>query len=88
MSFFIQAAYSVIEYQKTGIPVYKIKSAYLSTLWESYGIQKSTLSDQLKSICKKDQQYWSQRPLTSDMIKYASIGLKNLVPYIYNTMSM
>ncbi|XP_011499413.1 PREDICTED: uncharacterized protein LOC105363426 [Ceratosolen solmsi marchali] len=82
-----QAAHSVIEYQNTGKPVYKVKNANLNTLCESYGAPCNLVKEQLKNIYKRDQRYWARRPLTRDMIVYASSDIQSLVPLIYNAMS-
>ncbi|NP_001136335.1 egalitarian isoform X1 [Nasonia vitripennis] len=82
-----QAAHSVIEYQNTGKPVYKVKNANLNTLCDLYGAPSNVLKEQLKNIYRRDQRYWARRPLTRDMIVYASSDVQSLVPLIYNAMS-
>lgn len=84
--FFFQAAHAVIEYQNSGKPVYKVKNANLNTLCELYGAPCNLFKEQLKSIYRRDQRYWARRPLTRDMIAYASSDVQNLVPLIYNAM--
>ncbi|XP_014215546.1 uncharacterized protein LOC106644518 [Copidosoma floridanum] len=82
-----QAAHSVIEYQNTGKPVYKVKNATLNTLCEFYGAPCNMLKEQVKNIYRRDQRYWARRPLTRDMIAYASSDVQSLVPLIYNAMA-
>ncbi|KAJ8664259.1 hypothetical protein QAD02_005921 [Eretmocerus hayati] len=81
-----QAAHSVIEYQNTGKPVYKVKSANLNALCEIYGAPCNNLKEQLKNIYRKDPRYWARRPLSRDMMVYASSDVQSLVPSIYNAM--
>ncbi|KAJ8954247.1 hypothetical protein NQ318_005843 [Aromia moschata] len=66
-----QAAHSVLTYQETGRPVYKAKSVALNALCECYSAPVNPIKDQLKNIYRRDQKYWSRRPLTREMILYA-----------------
>lgn len=46
------------------------------------------MKDQLKNIYRRDQKYWSRRPLTREMILYASADVLSLVnDKIYYSMS-
>ncbi|XP_050311635.1 uncharacterized protein LOC126747172 [Anthonomus grandis grandis] len=74
-----QAAHAVIQYQETGKPVYKAKSVALNALCEAYGAPLNPVKDQLKNIYRRDQKYWSRRPLTREMILYASADVLSLV---------
>ncbi|KAL0115544.1 hypothetical protein PUN28_010812 [Cardiocondyla obscurior] len=82
-----QAAHAVLQFQDTGKPVYKVKNVNLNTLCDHYGAPCNPLKEQLKNIYRKDQRYWSRRPLTRDMLIYASSDVLSLVPQVYNAMS-
>ncbi|XP_012232253.1 egalitarian protein homolog [Linepithema humile] len=82
-----QAAHAVLQYQETGKPVYKVKNVNLNTLCDHYGAPCNPLKEQLKNIYRKDQRYWSRRPMTRDMLIYASSDVLSLVPQVYNAMS-
>lgn len=84
---FSQATHAIIQYQDTGRPVYKVKNVNLNTLCELYGAPTNPLKDQLKYIYRRDQKYWSRRPMSRDMLIYASSDVMGLVPYVYNAMS-
>ncbi|CAG9770035.1 unnamed protein product [Ceutorhynchus assimilis] len=74
-----QAAHAVLTFQNTGRPVYKAKSVALNALCEAYGGPVNPMKDQLKNIYRRDQKYWSRRPLTREMILYASADVLSLV---------
>lgn len=74
-----QAAHAVLTYQETNRPVYKAKSVTLNALCEHYGAPINPMKDQLKNIYRKDQKYWSRRPLTREMVLYASADVLSLV---------
>ena len=83
-----QAAHAVLSYQETGKPVYKVKSVTLNALCEIYGAPINPMKEQLKNIYRRDQKYWSRRPLTRDMVLYASADVLSLVhEKLYNQMS-
>jgi exonuclease 3'-5' domain-containing protein 1 len=83
-----QAAHAVLTFQETGRPVYKAKSVALNALCECYGAPVNPMKDQLKNIYRRDQKYWSRRPLTREMILYASADVLSLVnDKIYHPMS-
>lgn len=82
-----QAAHAILQFQETGKPVYKVKNVNLNALCELYGAPCNLLKEQLKNIYRRDQRYWSRRPLTRDMLIYASSDVLSLVPQIYNAMS-
>ncbi|RZC37667.1 uncharacterized protein BDFB_011183 [Asbolus verrucosus] len=83
-----QAAHAVLTFQETGRPVYKAKSVALNALCECYGAPVNPMKDQLKNIYRRDQKYWSRRPLTREMILYASADVLSLVnEKIYHPMS-
>ncbi|KAL6419997.1 hypothetical protein ACFW04_008096 [Cataglyphis niger] len=81
-----QAAHAVLQFQETGKPVYKVKNVNLNTLCDHYGAPCNPLKEQLKNIYRKDQRYWSRRPMTRDMLIYASSDVLSLVPQVYNAM--
>lgn len=74
-----QAAHAVLSYQDTNRPVYKAKSVTLNALCEHYGAPINPMKDQLKNIYRRDQKYWSRRPLTREMILYASADVLSLI---------
>ncbi|CAH1963112.1 unnamed protein product [Acanthoscelides obtectus] len=74
-----QAAHAIICYQETNRPVYKAKSVALNALCECYGAPVNPIKDQLKNIYRRDQKYWSRRPLTREMVLYASADVLSLV---------
>ncbi|KYN08504.1 PREDICTED: uncharacterized protein LOC108773269 [Cyphomyrmex costatus] len=82
-----QAAHAVLQFQETGKPVYKVKNVNLNTLCDHYGAPCNPLKEQLKNIYRKDQRYWSRRPITREMLIYASSDVLSLVPQVYNAMS-
>ncbi|CAK9832566.1 Egalitarian protein homolog [Anthophora retusa] len=82
-----QAAHAVLQYQETGKPVYKVKNVNLNTLCDHYGAPCNPLKEQLKNIYRNNQRYWCRRPLTRDMLIYASSDVLCLVPQIYLAMS-
>ncbi|KYN32392.1 Exonuclease 3'-5' domain-containing protein 1 [Trachymyrmex septentrionalis] len=82
-----QAAHAVLQFQDTGKPVYKVKNVNLNTLCDHYGAPCNPLKEQLKNIYRKDQRYWSRRPITREMLIYASSDVLSLVPQVYNAMS-
>ncbi|XP_076299775.1 egl_like_exo domain-containing protein [Lasioglossum baleicum] len=78
-----QAAHAVLQFQETGKPVYKVKNVNLNTLCDLYGAPSNPLKEQLKNTYRNNQKYWCRRPLTRDMLIYASSDVSNLVPQIY-----
>lgn len=82
-----QTAHAVIQYQETGKPVYKAKHVNLNNLCDHYGAPCNSLKEQLKIMYRKDPKYWSRRPMTRDMLIYASNDVLSLVPRVYLTMS-
>ena len=82
-----QAAHAVLQFQETGKPVYKVKNVNLNTLCDHYGAPSNPLKEQLKNIYRSNQRYWCRRPLTRDMLIYASSDVLSLVPQIYVSMA-
>lgn len=74
-----QAAHAVLTYQETHRPVYKAKSVALNALCECYNAPVNPMKEQLKNIYRRDQKFWSRRPLTREMILYASADVSSLV---------
>lgn len=74
-----QAAHAVLTYQESGKPAYKAKSVALNALCEYYNAPQNPMKEQVKSIYRKDQKYWSRRPLSKDMILYASADVLSLI---------
>ncbi len=83
-----QVAHSIIQQQNTGRPAYKAKYISLNILCELYGGPKpNPKKEQMKKLYRKDQKYWSHRPLTEEMIYYSAYDVFALVPDVYNNMS-
>ncbi|XP_033214156.1 egalitarian protein homolog [Belonocnema kinseyi] len=82
-----QAAHAILQFQETGKPVYKVKNVNLNALCELYGAPSNLLKEQLKNIYRRDQRYWSRRPMTREMLIYASSDVLSLVPLVYHAMN-
>lgn len=74
-----QSAHALLQYQEQGKQVYKVKNVSLNTLCELYNAPKNPMKDQLKNIYRRDQKYWSRRPLSRDMLLYAAIDVLVLI---------
>ncbi|XP_065168308.1 uncharacterized protein egl [Atheta coriaria] len=74
-----QAAHAVLTYQETRKPVYKAKSVALNALCQQYGAFVNPMKEQLKNVYRRDQKYWSRRPLSREMILYASADVLSLI---------
>ncbi|CAG2107595.1 unnamed protein product [Medioppia subpectinata] len=84
-----QVSHSIIQQQNTGRPAYKAKYISLNHLCELYGgagCPSNPKKEQMKKVYRKDQKYWSHRPLTEEMIFYAAFDVYALVPDVYNNM--
>lgn len=81
-----QGAHAIIQLQQTGKPVYKVKNISLNTLCKMYGGPVNPKKDQMKKIYRRDQKFWSRRPLSDEMIVYASYDVLALVPTVYESM--
>ncbi|CAG5075580.1 Similar to egal-1: Egalitarian protein homolog (Caenorhabditis elegans) [Cotesia congregata] len=82
-----QAAHAVIQFQETGKPVDKVKNVNFNTLCDLYGAPCNLLKNQLKYIYRKDQKYWLRRPMSRDMLIYATSDVLGLVPQAFTAMS-
>ncbi|XP_015916555.1 egalitarian protein homolog [Parasteatoda tepidariorum] len=78
-----QAAHAVLQQQDAGKPVYKVKNISLNTLCSTYGGPVNPRKDQMKSLYRRDQKFWSRRPLTDDMIFHAAFDVFCLLPTVY-----
>ncbi|CAL1267152.1 unnamed protein product [Larinioides sclopetarius] len=78
-----QAAHAVLQQQDAGKPVYKVKNISLNTLCSTYGGPVNPRKDQMKSLYRRDQKFWSRRPLTEDMIFHAAFDVFCLLPTVY-----
>ncbi|XP_055603168.1 uncharacterized protein LOC129751593 [Uranotaenia lowii] len=67
-----QSAHAVLQFQDQGKQVYKVKNVSLNTLCEMYNATVNPMKDQLKNVYRRDQKFWSRRPLTRDMLLYAA----------------
>lgn len=81
-----QAAHAVIQLQQTGKPVHKVKNVSLNTVCRMYGGPINPKKEQMKKLYRRDQKFWSRRPLTDDMILYAAYDIWALVPTVYEAM--
>jgi exonuclease 3'-5' domain-containing protein 1 len=87
-AFDTQVAHSVIQQQNAGKPAYKSKFVSLNLLCELYGngVIVNPKKESMKKNYRKDQKYWSRRPLNEDMIFYAASDVFALVPQVYMNM--
>ncbi|KAG8178588.1 hypothetical protein JTE90_021008 [Oedothorax gibbosus] len=81
-----QAAHAVLQQQDAGKPVYKVKNISLNTLCSTYGGPVNPRKDQMKSLYRRDQKFWSRRPLTDDMIFHAAFDVFCLLPSVYHNI--
>jgi len=82
-----QVAHAVLQQQNHSKPVYKSKYISLSSLCEIYSNISLSPQKMLKKYYRRDQKYWTHRPLTEDMIYCAACNVYPLVPYIYINMT-
>lgn len=81
-----QAAHAVLQQQDSGKPVYKVKAVSLNTLCGFHGAPTNPKKEQMKNLYRKDQKFWSRRPLTEDMIFHAAFDVYCLVPTVFNSL--
>lgn len=81
-----QAAHAVLQQQEAGKPVHKVKNVSLNTLCGMYGGPPNPRKEQMKSLYRRDQKFWSRRPLTEDMVFHAAFDVHCLLPTIYDTL--
>lgn len=74
-----QAAHAVLTFQETGKPVYKTKNISLNAMCSLYEAPTNPMKEQLKNVYRRDQRYWSRRPLTKEMMLYASADVLCLI---------
>lgn len=83
-----QSAHALLQYQEHGKQVYKVKNISLNTLCDIYNAPKNPMKDQLKNIYRRDQKYWSRRPLSRDMLLYAAADVLVLInDQLYSKMA-
>jgi len=82
-----QMAHAVLQQQNHSKPVYKSKFISLSSLYELYSnVSLNSPKELIKKCYKRDQKYWTRRPLTEDMIYCAAYSVYPLIPDIYSNM--
>lgn len=81
-----QAAHAVLQQQDANKPVYKVKNVSLNTLCSMYGGPINPHKDQMKNLYRRDQKFWSRRPLTDDMIFHAAFDVVCLLPNVYHNI--
>lgn len=81
-----QAAHAILQQQQTGKPIHKVKNISLNNLCRMYGGPINPKKEQMKKLYRRDQKFWSRRPLTEDMILYAAYDIWALVPTIYEAL--
>ncbi|KAK8771260.1 hypothetical protein V5799_025496 [Amblyomma americanum] len=78
-----QAAHAALQQQDLGKPVHKVKNVSLGTLCALYGGPTNPRRDQVKSLYRRDQKFWSRRPLSEDMVFHAAFDVFCLLPSVY-----
>ncbi|KAH7985655.1 hypothetical protein HPB52_025486 [Rhipicephalus sanguineus] len=81
-----QAAHATLQQQDVGKPVHKVKNVSLGTLCTLYGGPANPRRDQVKSLYRRDQKFWSRRPLSEDMIFHAAFDVFCLLPGVYGAL--
>ncbi|XP_064486922.1 egalitarian protein homolog [Ornithodoros turicata] len=81
-----QAAHAVLQQQDAGRPVHKVKNVSLNTLCALYGGPQNPRKEQMKSLYRRDQKFWSRRPLTEDMVFHAAFDVHCLLPIVYDAL--
>lgn len=81
-----QAAHATLQQQDVGKPVHKVKNVSLGTLCTLYGGPVNPRRDQVKSLYRRDQKFWSRRPLSEDMIFHAAFDVFCLLPGVYGAL--
>lgn len=81
-----QAAHAALQQQDVGKPVHKVKNVSLGTLCALYGGPANPRRDQVKSLYRRDQKFWSRRPLSEDMVFHAAFDVFCLLPGVYGAL--
>ena len=81
-----QVAHAVLQTQKTGQHVDRVKMVSFNALCELYRAPMNPMKNKVKKIYRWDQKFWARRPLSQDMIVYAASDVVPLVPTIHNCM--
>lgn len=87
--FNIQAAHSVLDQQNNGRPVYETRFIQMHKLCETHQIvvgAPSECKQNLKRNSRKDNQYWTHRPFTDEMLLQAAYEISVLLPQLYLKM--
>ncbi|XP_070397456.1 egalitarian protein homolog isoform X1 [Dermacentor albipictus] len=81
-----QAAHAALQQQDVGKPVHKVKNVSLGTLCALYSGPANPRRDQVKSLYRRDQKFWSRRPLSEDMVFHAAFDVFCLLPGVYGAL--
>lgn len=81
-----QAAHATLQQQDQGKPVHKVKNVSLGTLCGLYGGPPNPRREQVKSLYRRDQKFWSRRPLSEDMVFHAAFDVFCLLPAVHDAL--
>lgn len=84
--FTTQAAHATLQQQDLGKPVHKVKSVSLGTLCSLYGGPANPRREQVRGLYRRDQKFWSRRPLSEDMIFHAAFDVFCLLPAVHGNL--
>jgi len=82
-----QAADTVIKSKLSGQLPNQVPKISLDALCDEHGSTTNPLKDKIRNVYKWNAAYWSFRPLTDEMITYASYDVLGLVPVLYQALN-
>ncbi|KAG4079410.1 hypothetical protein HA402_008102 [Bradysia odoriphaga] len=83
-----QAAQTVLQCQEQGKQIYEVEDMSLKKLCELYNVPTNPLKDKVKKIYLRRPMYWAKRPLTPDMLLYATEDVLVLInEQLYGTIA-